>query len=90
MSKKEKEQIDINSIDTEELKELFTRMTDNLLRMESCREDNNEVVKEIKELTGFKPTAIRAAAMALYKQQRETLEEKQGEIFTILDLIENS
>lgn len=89
MSKKEQEQIDISSIDTEELKSLFERMTDNLLRIESHREDNNEAVKEIKELTGFKPTAIRAAAMALYKQQRDTLEEKQSEIFTILDLLDN-
>jgi hypothetical protein len=82
-------EIDIDSIDKDELKSLFERMTDNLLRIESHREDNNEVVKQIKELTGFKPTAIRAAATALYKRQRDSLEEKQSEILSILDMVES-
>jgi hypothetical protein len=77
-------------IDKQELMDLFTRMTDNLLQMESYREMNNEVVKEIKDNFGFKPSAIRAAATALYKRKREELEEKQEEIFTILNLVESA
>jgi hypothetical protein len=77
-------------IDKEELMDLFTRMTDNLLQMESYREMNNEIVKEIKDNFGFKPSAIRAAATALYKRKREELEEKQEEIFTILNLVESA
>ena len=89
MAKKEEKEIDLNSINWNTVKSLFDRMSDNLLRMEACREDNNELVKEIKELTGFKPPAIRTAATALYKKQRESLEEKQSEIFIILDSLEN-
>lgn len=88
--KKEIAQINPAMIDKEELMDMFTRMTDNLLQMESYREMNNEIVKEIKDNFGFKPSAIRAAATALYKRKREELEEKQEEIFTILNLIESA
>jgi hypothetical protein len=92
MPKEKQESLPINPamIDKEELMDLFTRMTDNLLQMESYREMNNEVVKEIKDNFGFKPSAIRAAATALYKRKREELEEKQEEIFTILNLVESA
>lgn len=88
--KKEIAQINPAMIDKEELMDMFTRMTDNLLQMESYREMNNEIVKEIKDNFGFKPSAIRAAATALYKRKREELEEKQEEIFTILNLVESA
>lgn len=88
--KKEIPQINPAMIDKNELMDLFTRMTDNLLQMESYREMNNEIVKEIKDSFGFKPSAIRAAATALYKRKREELEEKQEEIFTILNLVESA
>jgi len=92
MPKEKQESLPINPamIDKEELMDLFTRMTDNLLQMESYREMNNEIVKEIKDNFGFKPSAIRAAATALYKRKREELEEKQEEIFTILNLVESA
>jgi len=92
MPKEKQESLPINPamIDKQELMDLFTRMTDNLLQMESYREMNNEVVKEIKDNFGFKPSAIRAAATALYKRKREELEEKQEEIFTILNLVESA
>lgn len=92
MTKEKKETVQINPamIDKQELMDLFTRMTDNLLQMESYREMNNEIVKEIKDNFGFKPSAIRAAATALYKRKREELEEKQEEIFTILNLVESA
>jgi hypothetical protein len=88
--KKETQQINPAMIDKQELMDMFTRMTDNLLQMESYREMNNEIVKEIKDNFGFKPSAIRAAATALYKRKREELEEKQEEIFTILNLVESA
>lgn len=92
MTKEKKEVTQINPamIDKQELMDLFTRITDNLLQMESYREMNNEIVKEIKDNFGFKPSAIRAAATALYKRKREELEEKQEEIFTILNLVESA
>ena len=92
MPKEKQESLPINPamIDKQELMDLFTRMTDNLLQMESYREMNNEIVKEIKDNFGFKPSAIRAAATALYKRKREELEEKQEEIFTILNLVESA
>ena len=92
MPKEKQESLPINPamIDKEELMDLFTRMTDNLLQIESYREMNNEIVKEIKDNFGFKPSAIRAAATALYKRKREELEEKQEEIFTILNLVESA
>jgi hypothetical protein len=77
-------------IDKEELMNLFNKITDNLLQMESYREMNNDLVKEIKDSFGFKPSAIRAAASAMYKRKREELEEKQEEIFTILNLVESA
>ena len=88
--KKEAQQVNPAMIDKQELMDMFTRMTDNLLQMESYREMNNEIVKEIKDNFGFKPSAIRAAATALYKRKREELEEKQEEIFTILNLVESA
>ena len=92
MPREKQESLPINPamIDKQELMDLFTRMTDNLLQMESYREMNNEIVKEIKDNFGFKPSAIRAAATALYKRKREELEEKQEEIFTILNLVESA
>ena len=92
MTREKQESLPINPamIDKQELMDLFTRMTDNLLQMESYREMNNEIVKEIKDNFGFKPSAIRAAATALYKRKREELEEKQEEIFTILNLVESA
>jgi hypothetical protein len=68
----------------------ISAITDNLLEMESLREANNEIVKEIKESYGFKPAAIRAAAQALYKRKKEELEEKQGEIMTIIEIFESA
>lgn len=88
--KPEKTQINPSMIDKEELMNLFNKITDNLLQMESYREMNNDLVKEIKDSFGFKPSAIRAAASALYKRKREELEEKQEEIFTILNLVESA
>jgi hypothetical protein len=92
MSKEKQEKIQINPamIDKEELMNLFNKITDNLLQMESYREMNNDLVKEIKDSFGFKPSAIRAAASAMYKRKREELEEKQEEIFTILNLVESA
>jgi len=92
MTKEKKEVAQINPamIDKQELMDLFTKITDNLLQIEAFRDMNNELVKEIKDNFGFKPSAIRAAATALYKRKREELEEKQEEIFTILNLVESA
>lgn len=88
--KQEKPIINPAMIDKKELMALFDKITDNLLQMESYREMNNDLVKEIKDSFGFKPAAIRAAASAMYKRKREELEEKQEEIFTILNLVESA
>lgn len=88
--KQEKTPINTAMIDKKELMNLFDKITDNLLQMESYREMNNDLVKEIKDSFGFKPSAIRAAASAMYKRKREELEEKQEEIFTILNLVESA
>jgi hypothetical protein len=77
--KKEVTPIDPAMINKQELMDKFTQITDNLLQMEAHREHNNEIVKDIKTNFGFKPSAIRAAANALYKRKREELEEKQEE-----------
>ena len=75
--KKEVTPIDPAMINKQELMDKFTQITDNLLQMEAHREHNNEIVKDIKTNFGFKPSAIRAAANALYKRKREELEEKR-------------
>jgi hypothetical protein len=76
-------------INKDEIAGLLQDMSDNLLQMDSHRESNNEIVKVIKAKTGFKPTAIRAAASALHKRNRDELDEKQAEIFTILDMVDH-
>jgi len=88
--KKEVTPIDPAMINKQELMDKFTQITDNLLQIEAHREHNNEIVKDIKSNFGFTPSAIRAAATALYKRKREELEEKQEEIFTILNLVESA
>lgn len=92
MTKEKKEATPINPamIDKQALMEKFNQITDNLLHIESYREMNNELVKDIKSSFNFTPSAIRAAATAMYKRKREELEEKQEEIFTILNLIESA
>lgn len=68
----------------------ISAITDNLLQMEALREANNEIVKELKDSTGWKPTSIRAAASALYRRKKEELEEKQGEIMKIIEIFESA
>ena len=88
--KKEVRLVDPSMIDKQELMNQITAITDNLLQIESFRELNNEIVKEIKETYGFNATAIRSAAQALFKRKKEELEEKQIEIMTIIELVESA
>ena len=88
--KKEVRIVDPATIDKQELMKQISAITDNLLQMESYRESNNELVKEIKETYGFSPASIRSAAQALYKRKKEELEQKQDEIMTIIDLVESA
>jgi hypothetical protein len=88
--KKEVRLVDPSMIDKQELTHKITTITDNLLQIESFRELNNEIVKEIKEAYGFNATAIRSAAQALFKRKKEELEEKQIEIMTIIELVESA
>jgi len=88
--KKEVRLVDPSMIDKQELMNQITAITDNLLQIESFRELNNEIVKEIKEAYGFNATAIRSAAQALFKRKKEELEEKQIEIMTIIELVESA
>jgi len=88
--KKEVRLVDPSMIDKQELMNQITAITDNLLQIESFRELNNEIVKEIKEAYGFNATAIRSAAQTLFKRKKEELEEKQSEIMTIIELVESA
>ena len=88
--KNEVRTVDPSMIDKQELMTKITAITDNLLQIESFRELNNDIVKEVKEAYGFNASAIRAAATALYKRKKEELEEKQTEIMTIIELVESA
>lgn len=88
--KNEVRTVDPSMIDKQELMTKITAITDNLLQIESFRELNNDIVKEVKETYGFNASAIRAAATALFKRKKEELEEKQTEIMTIIELVESA
>ena len=88
--KNEVRTVDPSMIDKQELMTKSTAITDNLLQIESFRELNNDIVKEVKETYGFNASAIRAAATALFKRKKEELEEKQTEIMTIIELVESA
>lgn len=64
-------------------------IVDNLSTIKSFQESNSDIIKEMKADYGISATAIRAAANALYKSQKDELEAKQTEVMTIIDLVES-
>ena len=73
-------------VDTSELKNKLTKFVDNLARIDVAREDNNNIIKDIKAM-GISPTMARKAAKIMYEQNKEEIDTTHQELMELVDMV---
>ena len=72
--------------DTIELKNKLNDFVDNLARIDIAREDNNSIIKDIKNM-GINPTMARKAAKIMYEQNKEEIDTTHQELMELVDMV---
>ena len=73
-------------VDTSELKNKLTNFVDNLARIDVAREDNNNIIKDIKAMV-ISPTMARKAAKIMFEQNKEEIDATHHELMELVDMI---
>jgi len=72
--------------DTIELKNKLNDFVDNLARIDIAREDNNSIIKDIKNM-GINPTMARKAAKIMHEQNKEEIDTTHQELMELVDMV---
>ena len=72
--------------DTIELKNKLNDFVDNLARIDIAREDNNSIIKDIKNM-GINPTMARKAAKIMHEQNKEEINATHQELMDLVDMV---
>lgn len=74
-------------INSNELKDLLQQFVDNLIIIDSARDRNNEIMKEVKAL-GVNTTLARKAAKILREENKNQIDEAHHELMELVNICE--